>query len=108
VTDYILIQSKSPWSSRGVTDFYGLAHQFASAGHHVTLFLVQNGVLGARREADDPGLRELASASVRILADEFSLRERAIDKSLLVPSVSPGSMDAVVQLLAAGAKSLWN
>jgi hypothetical protein len=91
-----------------VAEFYELARQFAEGGHEVTLFLVQNGVLGARAEAHDEALRNVARSRVRILADDFSLRERAIEAASLGPGVQRGTMDTVVQLLAAGAKSLWN
>jgi hypothetical protein len=107
MSQYILMQSKSPWSSRAVADFYELASRFANAGHDVTLFLVQNGVLAARREAQDPDLRELRGR-VKIVADDFSLRERAIDKFDLAAGVSPAPIEEVVRLLAAGAKALWN
>ena len=44
----------------------------------MTLFLVQNGVLGARESPRSERLAELAALGVEILADEFSLRERGI------------------------------
>ena len=47
-------------------------------------------------------------AKVRILADDFSLRERAINKEALKAGVSPSPIDEVVDLLAVGAKALWH
>jgi hypothetical protein len=91
-----------------VSDFYELAQRLGAAGHDVTLYLVQNGVLAARRDADDEGLRQTTRGRVQVLADDFSLRERAIDASMLAPGIAAGGVDAVVGLLAAGAKSLWN
>jgi hypothetical protein len=108
MSQYLLIQSRSPWETSPVADFYDLARQLVTAGHDVTLFLVQNGVLPARPRAHDPGLREVVGARVRVLADDFSLRERAIDATALAEGVAPAAIDVVVDLLAAGAKSVWN
>ena len=51
----------------------------------VTLFLVENAVLGARAGAKVRDLEKIARAGVRILADDFALRERGIAE--LAPNV---------------------
>lgn len=104
---YVLIQSKSPWESAGVGQFYALARQLGEVGE-VTLFLVQNGVMGARTGAKDPALDELLSGRIRVLADDFSLRERAIEQGAIKRNVKSSTIDEVVDLLAGGAKALWN
>jgi sulfur relay (sulfurtransferase) complex TusBCD TusD component (DsrE family) len=108
VNRYVLIQSKSPWESSGVGRFYELARELEQAGGDVTFFLVQNGVMAARTGANDASLDRLTGGKVRVLADEFSLRERAIEPGALKPGVSPSSIDLVVDLLAAGAKAMWH
>jgi predicted peroxiredoxin len=108
MSKYVLIQSKSPWESSSVADFYAVARQLAAAGHEVTLFLVQNAALAARREARDPGLAEVVGTGVQVLVDDFSLRERGIDGRTLARGVTPCAIDAVVDHLASGAKSMWN
>jgi hypothetical protein len=45
---------------------------------------------------------------IRVLADDLSLRERAIGASALKAGVKPGAIDEVVDLLAVGAKALWH
>ena len=105
---YVLIQSKSPWESGDVGQFYGLARELRKAGGEVTCFLVQNGVMAARTGAKDAAFDQLLSEKVRVLADDFSLRERAIDGAALKPGVKPSPIDEVVDLLAAGAKALWH
>jgi hypothetical protein len=50
----------------------------------------------------------LLGEKVRVLADDFSLRERAIDRGALKSGVKPSPIDEVVDLLAAGAKALWH
>ena len=74
----------------------------------MTFFLAQNGVMAARTGAKDPGLDQLLGAKVNVLADDFSLRERAIDATSLKNGVSPSAIDQVVDLLASGAKALWH
>ena len=105
---YVLIQSKSPWESGDVDQFYSLARELGQSGNDVTFFLVQNGVMSARNGAKDAAFDQLAGGNVRILADDFSLRERAIEKSALKQRVSSSPIDEVVDLLAGGAKALWH
>ena len=81
---YLLIQSKSPWESADVDQFYSLARDLGRTGSDVTLFLVQNGVMAARTGAKDASLDQLLSGNVRVLADDFSLRERISRYSLSV------------------------
>jgi hypothetical protein len=108
VSKFVMIQSKSPWESGGVAEFYALARELAQAGGDVTLFLVQNGVMGTRTGAKDPALDGVVGGNVRVLADEFSLRERAIDLGALKSGVTPSEIDVVVDLLAGGAKAMWH
>ncbi|HEY8518576.1 MAG TPA: DsrE family protein [Gammaproteobacteria bacterium] len=105
---YLLIESNDPFDNRGVERFYGLAAQLASLDHQVTLFLVQNGVLPARRGAAAPGLEAAAAAGVEIVADDFSLRERGIDAASLAPAVRAAPIDRVIDELAAGARAIWH
>lgn len=103
-----MIQSKSPWESGDVGHFYALARELAQGGSEVTFFLVQNGVMAARSGAKDAGLDGLLGGKVRVLADDFSMRERAIDEAALKAGVRPAAIDEVAELLCAGAKAMWH
>ena len=46
---YLLIESRDPFDSNDVANFHELATGLIREGNEVTLFLVQNGVLPARR-----------------------------------------------------------
>ena len=48
---YLLIESRDPFDSNDVANYYNLASGLAAAGNDVTLFLVQNGVFPARNSA---------------------------------------------------------
>src|SRR5688572_786644 len=108
MSKYVLIQSKSPWESGDVAQFYSLASELGQGGNDVTLFLVQNGVMAARPGAKDAAFDQLLGGKVRVLADDFSLRERAIEAGALKQGVKPSQIDELVDLLAAGAKALWH
>lgn len=105
---YVLIQSKSPWESGDVSHFYNLARELAQEDNEVTFFMVQNGVMAARAGAKEAGLEKLLDGKIRVLADDFSLRERAIGQSSLKAGVDPSPIDSVVDLLAQGAKAIWH
>ena len=85
-----------------------LALQLKQRGHAVTLFLVQNGVLASRANASGDALAPVCAASVEVMADDFSLRERGIEFNELRAGVAPASIDIVVNRLAAGWTTLWS
>ncbi len=105
---YLLIESRDPFESGDVPYYYDLAANLAKAGNTVTLFLVQNGVLPARRSVQSEALAAVAKAGVEVLADGFSLRERGIADERLTAGVKPAPIDVVVDQLAEGRKALWH
>jgi hypothetical protein len=106
MAEYLLIESRDPFESNDVGYYYELARGLVEAGNGVTLFLVQNAVFAARPSAEAPKLRALAGAGVKILADDFALRERGITK--LVEGVRVAPIETVVDHLEAGHKTLWH
>ncbi len=108
MANYLLIASRDPFDANGVPPYYDLAAGLASAGHQVTLFLVHNGVLSARRSAFSPALGKVALAGATILADDFSLRERGIGDDRLIAEVTSSPLDLVIDEMAAGHKILWD
>ena len=107
---YLLIESRDSYEFGDVGYFCGMAKDLAAAGNDVTLFLLQNGVLMARKGAETPARSLLTSESkVRVLADAFCLRERGIPESALLPGVKVGDVDALVDLLATqDVKAVWH
>lgn len=105
---YLLIESRDPFDSNDVQNYYGLARDLAREGNEVTVFLVQNGVLPARPCARSEGVEELVQSGVRVLADEFSLRERGMPADRLVKGVSAAPLDVVVDELETGTKAIWH
>ena len=107
MTKYLLIESRDPFETNDVLYYYDLAAALARQGQ-VTLFLVQNGVLPARRSRESRRLSDLAKAGVRVLAENFSLRERGILADQIADGVQQSPLDAVIDQLAEGAKALWH
>ena len=108
MTRYLLIESRDSFETASVSDVTDLARDLKTQGHEVTLFLVQNGVLPARKSPRSQVLADLVKAGVKVLADDFSLAERGIDDGRLVPGVKQSSVDLIVDEMAAGAKAIWH
>lgn len=108
MANYLLIESRDPFEVNDVAYFYDLASGLKERGNAVTLFLVQNGVLPARKNPSDSTLAKLATAGVKILADNLSLQERGIGNSVLVEGVAPAELDVVIDQMADGVKTLWH
>jgi hypothetical protein len=106
IAEYLLIESRDPFESNDVGYYCELARGLVEAGNQVTLFLVQNAVLAARPSAQAPQLRSLVGSGIKILADDFALKERGITRLLDGVQVAP--IETVVDHLEAGHKTLWH
>ena len=105
---YLLIESRDPFDSADSEYFSELVEGISNRGNEVTLFLVQNGVLPLRSGSKHSGLMSrLLENRVKILADNFSLKERAIKKPL--DGVEVADIGRVVDLLLEpGTKAVWH
>ena len=105
---YLIILSEDPLELTATARVTDLALQLKKRGHAVTLFMVQNGVLASRSRAPRDPLGSLLAASVDVLVDDFSLRERGIDPDELRPGITAAPIDAVVTRMAAGWTTFWS
>jgi sulfur transfer complex TusBCD TusB component (DsrH family) len=103
---YVLIASEDPFE-RDSGPLHTLALDLRRAGNEVTLFLVQNAVFAARAACAKTALPSLLDASVEVLADDFSLRERGIASLELRSGIRAAPLDVLVELIASGRKTLW-
>jgi predicted peroxiredoxin len=108
MVSYLLIESRDTFSAGELAFSHDLARRLAGSGNRVTLFLVQNGVMPARAGALAPNFIELVQTGVEVLADDFSLRERAISANRLQPGVKASPLDLVIDRLAEGCKAIWH
>lgn len=105
---YLFIESRDPFDSSDSEYFSELVQGISNRGNETTLFLVQNGVLPARKGSrHNDVISKLIKDNVKVLADGFSLRERAI--SNLLDGVDVLDMDRLVELLLEpGTKAIWH
>lgn len=105
---YLLLESRDPFQTSDVEYFAEIAEGVSKRGNETILFLVQNGVLPARRKSKhSKWIKHLIKSGVRVFADEFSLRERAISK--VVKGVEVSNIDQLTDwLLEPGTKAIWH
>jgi predicted peroxiredoxin len=108
MANYLLIESRDPFDSNDTQFVYDLATNLKKQGNEVTVFLVQNGVLPARKSPFSSKLNDLVQAGVKVVADDFSLRERGITNNRLVGGITASDVDFVVDRLADGWKAIWH
>jgi predicted peroxiredoxin len=107
MTSYIFIESRDPFTSRDTQFIEETAIAVKERGHEVTVFLVQNGVLAARKSVRRLG--RLVEAGVRMLADDFSLRERGITSEELADGVQESGIDSLVEaIVQEKTKAVWH
>ena len=109
MSNYVFIESRDPFDSPDVSFLADTAASLKQRGNNVTVFLVQNGVLAARKQARRSHLPQLLKAGVTVLADDFSLRERAIQSDECQSAIKTASIDQLVDLLVEeNAKAIWH
>ncbi|ACK67925.1 DsrE/DsrF family oxidoreductase family protein [Rippkaea orientalis PCC 8801] len=105
MSQYFLIESKSPFESTEVKYNYQLASDLAKSGHEVTLFLVENGVLATRSSIIPSELVNISP--VKVLADDFSLEERGIEPAQMSSTIQVSNITSIVEAMGEGQKTLW-
>jgi sulfur relay (sulfurtransferase) complex TusBCD TusD component (DsrE family) len=107
MTTYVLIESRDPFESRDTTFIEQTAVAIKERGHAVTVFLVQNGVLAARKNIGC--LSRLAEAGVTVIADDLSLRERGIQAEELAAGIREAGIGSLVDALVnPNTKAVWH
>src|SRR2546426_11091313 len=106
---YLMIESRDCFEYGDAPYFIEQAQGLASKGNDVTMFLVQNGVLMARKGVDDNPVAKIAKGKVKVLADDFCLRERGIPSTSLLDGIGVSNVDQLVDMLAQdGVKAVWH
>ena len=104
---YLFIESRDPFQNLDVKKTWDLACGLAKKGHGVTMFLVQNGVLAARKGAAVSTLT--ANEDISVFADDLSLAERGMTGDDLCDSVSLETIDRLTAILMEdGCRPIWN
>ena len=107
--NYIFIESRDPFESHDTEFLEQTAHDLKQRGHSVTVFLVQNGVLAARKHGRGSYLGRLAGAGVTLLADDFSLCERGIQPAELQLGIQLSGIETLVEaLIKEKTRAIWH
>jgi sulfur relay (sulfurtransferase) complex TusBCD TusD component (DsrE family) len=106
--NYLLIESRGVFEAATTPAFFALAQDLAREGGSVEIFLVQNGVMSARAGVKDGALSAAAKRGIAIIADDFSLRERALAPNQLAYGVRTASIATVIDRMAQGWKLVWH
>ena len=107
---YLFVETRDPFENRDCDSFYELIQGVAAEGNQAQVFLIQNGVLPARKGSRySEVFDKLAKSDVKIHADGFSLRERGIQGSNLISEVRVSALkDLVNWVLEPGTKIIWH
>jgi sulfur transfer complex TusBCD TusB component (DsrH family) len=109
VSNYVFVESRDPFESPDTAFLADTATSLKKRGNTVTVFLVQNGVFSARKQARRSHLAQLLESGVTVLADDFSLRERGIELEECQGTVKTASIDQLVDLLVQeNTKAIWH
>jgi len=109
MSNYVFVESRDPFESKADRFVVETATALKQRGNSVAVFLVQNGVLAARRNSLNSHLPALSQAGITLLADDFSLSERGIQESELLPGIQRASIDSLVDALAQEkTKVIWH
>ncbi|MBX5484597.1 MAG: DsrE family protein [Myxococcaceae bacterium] len=109
MSKFLFIESQDPLEDRGAEAYLGYALELARQKHPVTVFLVENAALAARRGAQVPVRDALREAGATLQVDELALRERGIGAERLAPGVQQGTIDQLVDLVAdPETRAIWH
>ena len=107
MSNYIFIESRDPFASGDSKFVEHIAVTVKERNHSVTVFLVQNGVLGARKTVRH--FKQLLSSGVKLMADDLSLAERGINIEELAPGITKSSIQELVQaMVQKDTKAIWH
>lgn len=108
MTHYIILESRDPYDSVDWINLQDVVMDLRESGNEVTLFLLQNGVLPARKGTDyEHYFASLKPLGIRVLADFFALQERGIHE--ISKNVEKTNLEQLVQLcMSADTKTIWH
>jgi len=105
---YLFIESRDPFDSSDSEYLCELVQGVSNRGNETILFLVQNGVLPARKGSKHgEAISKLTKSKIKVFADGFSLKERAIRN--LADGVEVSDIGRLADLLLEPeTKAIWH
>ena len=108
MTHYLILESRDPYDSADWVKMQQIVIDLKKNGNDVTLFLLQNGVLPARKGTEfEKHFADLKTLEIDVFADFFALQERGIKH--IAKSVEKTNFDRLIQLcLTTNTKTIWH
>lgn len=108
MANFFIVQSRDPFTDTRAVSDYELIHHLVVAGNQVSVLLVQNGVMPARRGSMARKFDMLRAAKVNMLVDRLSIRQREIEVGELKDGVLLADIEDVIKAMLAGEKVIWH
>lgn len=109
MSDYLFIETRDPFTFSDTRFVVETAVALKQNGHNVTVFFIQNGVFALRKNIRASAIPHLLETGVKLLADDFSLRERGILSGEVAHDIQPSNIETLVELLVEeNTKAIWH
>ncbi len=105
---YLFIAASDPFECRSAEHFLREAQIISQSGGKVTVMLVQNAALIARRGIYTELVQDLIKHRVELLVDEFAIKTRGIAPADMIEGIKSSSIDTITERMASGHKVLWH
>ncbi len=104
---YLIVESRDLHEYTSGRYIQKVAGKLKDNGNDVTMFLIENGVLAARKGSEvGKNLSELAKRGTKVLAEDVSCNSRGVKQ--LADGISTSNIDQLADLIAEGCdKVLW-
>lgn len=104
---YLIVDSRDLTEYTSGRYIQKVAGKLREDGNDVTLFLIENGVIGARKGGDvAKALTDLSKQGAKVMADDISCKARGIAQ--LAEGVSQANVDQLADLITEGSdKVIW-
>lgn len=104
---FLIVESRDLMEYKESDFALNLASSLKKKGNDTTLYLIENGVLAARKGSEVASrLTTLSREGVQVLAEDLSLKMRGVKER--TEGVSESNMDALADLILNGAdKVIW-
>jgi|UniRef100_A0A7C3QU55 sulfur relay (sulfurtransferase) complex TusBCD TusD component (DsrE family) len=103
---YLIVASRDITEYTNGQSLSDLSENLRTEGADVFFFLIENGVISARKDSREAiRLSELSGRGIRVMADDVSCRARGIDR--LHPGIELSSMDELADAISEGFGNIY-
>ncbi|ACE84594.1 DsrE family protein [Cellvibrio japonicus] len=104
---YFFVTTQDPFTNSSANDYFIHITKLSQQGNGVSVFLVQNGITPAIKNAHLPCFDELLASAITIYADIFSLQQRGIKATELKQNIQSTDLHAIIHARLNGDDVIW-